>query len=76
LDLTEAQQRNVLAHAEALRQKVQSGNPTLAQKRELLRSLDLQVTFAKGLAEMTGSYILGTKTVEIEKQDYRTLFIP
>ncbi len=63
---TEAQQSAILARAERLRRKVMTGKPTLAQKREFLRTLDLQVTIGPRGQEMKVSYILGDITLPIE----------
>ncbi len=63
---TEEQQSAILARAERLRRKVMTGKPTLAQRREFLRTLDLQVTIGPRGQEMKVSYILGDITLPIE----------
>jgi site-specific DNA recombinase len=63
---TEVQQAAILARAEALHRKVTTGRPTLAQKREFLRTLDLQVTIEAGRREMNVSWMLGNVTLPIE----------
>ncbi len=63
---TEAQQSAILARAEVLHRKVTTGKPTLAQKREFLRTLDLEVTIVEGHQKMTVSWILGKEVLPIE----------
>jgi len=73
---TEAQQSAILARAETLHRKVTTGKPTLAQRREFLRTLDLQVTIGEGRREMHVSWILGDVTLPIDLTNFSFSLTP